>query len=131
MEKWDFDLAMRRLVSVYGEKSFPPDRVSILWNRFHGLDPFKWKEMIDSLIATQRFVPLLNEMETWLLENKNFYKSPERVAGCKTCDGHGTFMEDVNGYMYGYRCECHAGNPFSSLPSRRRSSYEVILNDKI
>jgi len=109
MEKWEFDAGCRRLKAVYGDKSFPDERLAIIWNRFTNLERDRWFEMIEALIGSQRYAPLLKEMETWLDENKVMWSTSERVGDCKICFGYGTYLETRNGYEYGFQCECPAG----------------------
>jgi hypothetical protein len=126
VKKEHFQDQVKRLMGVFGEKYYPPERSAMFWKSYSHLRDETFQEVVNLLIATQRSAPMLDDFERCLtevkkseqrrfreiadkqasggyvsmLQNKaNAETDPQRRAFAKRCVQH--LMDKLNGKISG------------------------------
>lgn len=63
MERTLFTEQMKRLAEVYGERAYPKERMTILWNCFRDVTDTVFTDSVTELIGSCRSMPLMKEFE--------------------------------------------------------------------
>jgi hypothetical protein len=53
-----FNLEMKRLYGVFGEKSYPHEKIKMIWGHWKDLPDHAFTKLVSNLISTQRTSPL-------------------------------------------------------------------------
>lgn len=62
MERSEFQVQIRRLVSTYNERAYPSERVELFWRAFKTQSALVFSEAVDECIGTQRQPPMFQEL---------------------------------------------------------------------
>lgn len=76
----EFDLEINRLRNCYGERSYPDERVVLLWKEVCGLDGSWFNNLISKFILHQRVAPLMGEFIDDIRREQNRQKSLDDVS---------------------------------------------------
>lgn len=140
MTREEFQSQMSRLIKVYGDRAYPPERMQIIWRKIQFRHPKIFESSVDALIADNAHPPLLSKiMEMLVMVGKQYPdldKGPEtdlrdqlieaqkRPGGCDKCENWGViraFRKDKFGHPEEYLlCDCRLGSIAARLPEYRR-----------
>jgi hypothetical protein len=142
----EFETHCSRLVNVYGDKAYPPEKAALIWQKVKHLQVQKWSEVVDHLILNHRYAPqgkdILESMET--KASGSFVEADSAIrerliaesGECDWCGSHGHLIarrEDEPGTPYAFRCKfCRAAevlNISKQIPlwdDRRFSAYYPV-----
>lgn len=62
MNHAEFQNGMTKLISVFGEKAYPPPRVELFFREFRGLPAYRWLAVVEALVGNERLPPMLGEI---------------------------------------------------------------------
>lgn len=115
----EFEYAMLKIVSTYGDRSYPIERKNILFNQLSGVSGDVFRDACHYLIATSARPPMLQDFkEAILFVNKNVESKQMKKNECDLCDTYGAIIKIKDNLLYAFKCDCDAGNfNFSGLPS--------------
>jgi len=109
------------LQKVYGEKAYPAERVSVMWNKFKCLTYQEWSAGIDRAIASNRWAPMMPQLEDVFINeinksaqlNRKMIVSKATNGICKHCKNTGIVMKTRARDMieFAFRCTCPLGEP--------------------
>jgi hypothetical protein len=117
MEKQKFNEEIVRLKSVYGEKSYPPERISLIWREFYYISDKDFLSAVDQLISNKRFAPMVDDFRG-ILSGQTRSNRLEKIDAikkssyCKLCGNTGSLA--VN--KLERRCTCALGEPGLMFP---------------
>ena len=135
-----FKHEMQRMYSLFGDKSYPEERLRSIWRACKDLpdDSFRW--IVSTFIDTQKYAPLPKDFKELAyrekvrlgIQTKEAETKPFKEANCKECgdsgnlfvvrrENHEPWAKWERGMM---RCYCEVGR-------RRPASQGPIFNDHI
>ncbi len=138
MTEHEFKGQMTRLVSVYGDKAYPPERMSLIWREMKNAALYEFEAIVSELIGTCSYAPLIDKFRTAKSElfakNSCDYERKLRawVAAqprCPYCDNYGyiTATHRVNGSIQVFGCKCDVSKRL--YPKYLQWSNSVYLKD--
>ena len=122
MSQAEFVEQVNRLKNVYGEKSYPDERVKLLWREVSGMGGEWFESAVSQLISNSRYAPLAPEFaplisdereRVWKLQKDKQAVSPLRVPDCEFCSDRSVYLCTRNGDRsapYAFRCHCPKGS---------------------
>lgn len=106
MTQNDFNIQLGRIYSVFGEKQYGKERLSLIWQSCKELSDYAFIRIVDNFISSARFAPLPKDFKDAAIAEKSksfndlvdgavesvFYKSPDGIKnylnkdypGCST-----------------------------------------------
>ena len=116
MELQDFEVHFGRMVETWGQKAYPRPRVSQIWESVKGMTSWEFSKIVDALIGSSKFAPLLVDIEaaSKQVKNKNQHQRRDRFLeqnqdkSCPWCFGEGFVIcqrrDDLTDFVF--RCNC-------------------------
>ncbi len=105
-----FDSNIEKLKEVFGDRYFTDSRKQLIWESVKDLSDDWFRNKTDFILSTFKNPPLpFDFREMVRQEHLKSGSAPERIGECKKCDGYGSYLKEVNGYKFGFRCNCIAG----------------------
>lgn len=134
----EFEKQIDRLVDVYSDKHYPPDRIKLFWKRFGWVHPTIFSSAMDEMIADCPHAPLFNRIrEAISAARKNhpeldcdpykpirerIYEKIKSPDPCRKCAGWGmllAYRKHRNLETTTLICNCSAGTLAKQLPEYR------------
>lgn len=133
----EFEPAIARLRTVYGDKAYPKERVEVIFRSVKYSSSRVWDETVTELIGEAMHAPPLSKIrEVLYLVKKRFNESSdpwqaqreeirglERTSSCRQCYGSGTLAahrrSDPHEHLFVFSCDCYAGQVAIQLPENR------------
>ncbi len=113
MTKYRFELEMKRLVDVFGVKSYPPERMKALWEIIKDSSDDRFEKWVNLQISDSKFAPLGENFREFAEQDRkilSFFKgTEENQSKCNTCkDGAGFVVvtNKTNNCVYAFACDC-------------------------
>ena len=66
MTKNEFITQINRLKSVFGDRSYPDERVKIIWDKFSCVNDAEFSDCVSKLISENRMPPMVPEFSVFL-----------------------------------------------------------------
>jgi hypothetical protein len=121
MTNTEFKDQITRLIEVYSEKSYPDERVKILWEENKRLSAFEFQGIVTELIASNSTAPMAGKFREAraMLQQKNahslnaaFLEAIERAPQCSWCEKQGciTAYDRATRNEYLFKCRCTVGD---------------------
>lgn len=63
MDKSDFTVQMDRIIQTWGPKSYPEQRIQMIWEFCKGLQRWEFKAVVDKLIGSEKYAPMPQDIE--------------------------------------------------------------------
>lgn len=124
MTRAEFAHELDRLYRTYGEKSYPPERTQVIWNKLQSLDASQFTDIVSDLIGECHLPPMLSKFEE--AAKKYFAKHPEKGEAevrawaessqhCALCNKSGVVQATKEGVRipFAFRCRCEIGKRMS------------------
>jgi hypothetical protein len=75
-----FKVQIDRLKQVYGDASYPQERIKLLWKEFRSSDNSRFESVISEVLGSCRFAPMLKEFrEAWSKEKERYRVSARKI----------------------------------------------------
>lgn len=114
-----FRIQMGRMYSLFGEKTYPQERLESIWQFCQDLPDHVFRQMVNSFIDDAKSAPLPKEFKSlaasYFAKNRGFNQEPETKpsaqARCWDCGDSGNAFANKksNGASYVFRCHCRIG----------------------
>lgn len=121
MERNHFINQMQRLISVYGDRAYPAERVSLLWKECSYLADYEFSDLVSELIGTCGTAPMLGKFRelTEGIRRKHAEKRKsefeawaEQQMSCSYCAKTGVVLarKKTDGNLCAFVCFCEIGS---------------------
>ena len=126
MTRSEFNNIMTELTDNFGEKIYPPARISIIWAAVQGLDGGEFRGILRHLVMNERFAPAPGKIISACYESLNRQMVAEKrkkleelqasgtqcrwCGNCGTVSAHPKDPRIKRGQPFAFRCDCAAGD---------------------
>jgi hypothetical protein len=119
----EFGSQMDRLKQTFGEKSYPEERVRLLWSDYGHVPIGVFSDGISKLIKEKRYAPLGDELRDVFSYFSSGSRREEKIKAikekgrCGICDDTGSVIKECNDRVFrAARCSCDLGEAGLCLP---------------
>lgn len=125
MQSGEFNEQINRLKTTYGDKNYPDERITAIWNETRNLDFYEFENVITRIIGAERYAPMVDKIKEYIsgYQKLNYEQQKMRMEEemalnpCKRCGGTGFVIashRNIPSSDFAFRCSCKAAEFYVS-----------------
>lgn len=116
MSPQTFEIQMKRLKQVYGERSYSSERMNLFWNEVKGVSDSAFEKWIDKKILNSIKPPMGEDFQDLARKEKSLKSHVSNIEikttySCNRCRDDGALLakRKDDGSLWAFVCDCEFG----------------------